>query len=166
MTNTIIKQSYPSYFPTIFSNEISELINNVEKYFKQSIKTVFPYPMDIIKVFDKKTGKICKLIFNTALAGVNKSDINVKLKNKKFLTIDINPLSTEENNDQILTDDESEYEFVVKGISYRNASVTFRIIPEIDIEKFKPVFKNGILTIELYVKDQISNDDIIIAELD
>lgn len=163
MENTLLnlpvnRQTCPSYFPTLFSQEISDWINDVERLFKQPIKNVFPYPMDIIKIFDKSTGKLKKLTFKVALAGLSKDDIKVQIKNKKFLTISVN-----KGDDEDSPDTEIE-EYVSKGISYRNSEVTFRIIQEIDMDQFKPIFKNGLLTIDLYIKE-IENSDIITADI-
>lgn len=159
VTNSLVnRQTCPSYFPTLFSQEISDWINDVERLFKQPIKNVFPYPMDIIKIFDKSSGKLKKLTFKVALAGLSKEDIKVQIKNKKFLTISVN-----RGDEQDICESEIE-EYVSKGISYRDSEVTFRIIQEIDIDQFKPEFKNGLLTIDLYMKENESSD-IITAEI-
>lgn len=159
VTNSLVnRQTCPSYFPTLFSQDISDWINDVERLFKQPIKNVFPYPMDIIKVFDKESGKLKKLTFKVALAGLDKNDIKVQIKNKKFLTISVNKLTDDQNLENELE------EYVSKGISYRDSEVTFRIIQEIDMDQFKPVFKNGLLTIDLYMKEA-ENFDIVTAEI-
>lgn len=153
------RQVCPTYFPTIFSQEISNWITEVERLFKQPIKNVFPYPMDIIKMFNKETGKLRNLRFQIALAGIVKEGINVRLKDHKFLTISVT------HPDEV-TNDEVTEEYVNKGISYRDAEITFRIFQDIDLDKFKPVFKNGILTIDLYVKEPEKSSDIIDAKID
>lgn len=159
VTNSLVnRQTCPSYFPTLFSQDISDWINDVERLFKQPIKNVFPYPMDIIKVFDKESGKLKKLTFKVALAGLDKNDIKVQIKNKKFLTISVNKLT-----DSQMIENELE-EYVSKGISYRDSEVTFRIIQEIDMDQFKPIFKNGLLTIDLFIKE-IENSDVVTAEI-
>ena len=68
----IYRQTCPSFFPTIFSEDISNWINEAERLFKQPIKYVFPYPMDIKKIVDKETGKLKSLSFQIALAGLEK----------------------------------------------------------------------------------------------
>lgn len=156
---TVTRQTCPSYFPTIFYQPISDWINDVERLFKQPIKNVFPYPMDIVKIFDKTTGKLKKLTFKVALAGLSKDEIKVQIKNKKFLTISVNKA-----DEQDAAESEVE-EYVSKGISYRDSEVTFRIIQEIDMDQFKPVFKNGLLTIDLYMKKESENSDIITADI-
>lgn len=160
VTNDLVnRQTCPSYFPTLFSQEISDWINDVERLFKQPIKNVFPYPMDIIKVFNKETGKLKKLVFKVALAGLSKDDIKVQIKNKKFLSISVN-----KKDEQVSSELEVE-EYVSKGISYRDSEVTFRIIQEIDMNQFKSEFKNGLLTIDLYMKESENYDDVITADI-
>lgn len=157
--NLSYPQTCPTYFPTLFSQSISDWINDVERLFKQPIKNVFPYPMDIIKVFNKDTGKLKKLIFKVALAGLSKDEIKVQIKNKKFLTISVNKTNEQENSNAEVE------EYVNKGISYRDSEVTFRIIQEIDMDQFKPIFKNGLLTIDLYMKEAENYNDIITADI-
>ena len=154
----IYRQTCPSYFPTIFSPEISNWIDEVEKLFKQPIKNVFPYPMDIIKIFDKTSGKLKSLKFQIALAGLSREDLKVQLKDKKFLTISVNQGVRDVDNSII-------EEYVNKGISYRDSEITFRIFQEVDLDNFKPLFKNGLLTIELFVKEFEKTQDIIDAEI-
>ena len=154
----IYRQSCPAYFPTIFSQEISNWIDEVERLFKQPIKNVFPYPMDIIKVFNKDTGKLKCLKFQIALAGLNKDELKVQLKDKKYLTISVRQADSQ-------SDDSVIEEYVNKGISYRDSEITFRIFQDVDLDKFKPLFRNGLLTIELFVKESIEEPDIINAEI-
>lgn len=156
----LIRQNCPSYFPTIFSQDISNWIDEVERLFKQPIKNVFPYPMDIIKIFDKETGRIKKLSFKIALAGLSKEEIKVQIKNKKFLSISVDPI------EKLEEDDGNCQEYVSKGISYRDSEITFRIFQEIDLDKFKPVFINGLLIIDLYMKEAEQSTDIITASID
>lgn len=152
------RQNYPSYFPTVWSKEISNWIDEVERMFKQPIKNVFPYPMDIIKVFDKENGRLRNLSFQVALAGISKDEIKVQLKNRKFLTISVQKNEQDEDESTIS-------EYVNKGISYRNSEVTFRIFQDVDLDKFKPIYKNGLLKIDLYIKEVDRNLDIIDAEI-
>ena len=55
--------------------------------------------------------------------------------------------------------------YVNKGISYRDSEITFRIFQEVDLDNFKPLFKNGLLTIELFVKEFEKDQYIIDAEI-
>lgn len=163
MNEIITKQLFPSYFPTVTSDSLQKWISEVEQLFKQPIKTVFPYPIDVKKVYSNKTGKLTKLVFDIALAGLSKDYIKVQLKQSSYLTIKIerpHDLEIKKNPDE-----EIEYVYSSKALSYRDGEVTFRIFNDIDIDKFKPTFQNGLLEIELYLKDKSKEDDVVIADI-
>jgi HSP20 family molecular chaperone IbpA len=157
----ILKNVYPSYFPTVANDNIQKWISDVEQMFKQPIKQVFPYPIDIKRVYSKSTGNFIKLEFEIALAGVEKDEIKVQLKKNKFLTIKI-----ERDAIGIDEDEDVEYIYSSKALTNKNGEITFKIFTEVDTEKFKPSFKNGILKIELYSKEQTNDDDVIEANID
>ena len=162
--NEITRQLFPSYFPTVTNDSLQKWISSVEQLFKQPIKEVFPYPIDVKKVYSNKTGKLIKLVFDVALAGLSKDYIKVQLKKGKYLTIKIakpeNAAETAETN----ADEEIEYVYSSRALAYREGEVTFRIFNDIDIDKFKPTFENGLLEIELYLKEQIKDEDVVTAE--
>ena len=158
--NTIVKNAFPSYFPTVTNDNIQRWISDVEQLFKQPIKQVFPYPIDIKRVYSKSTGNFIKLVFEVALAGIEKDEIKVQLKKNKFLTIKI------ERNDVENTEEDVEYVYSSKALTNKNGEITIKIFNEIDVERFKPSFRNGILKIELYMKEQVKDDEVIDAVID
>lgn len=163
--NDIIKDFFPTYFPTVSSAPIQKMLTDVEQLFKQPIKQVFPYPIDVKKVYSTSTGKLIKLVFDVALAGVDKSSINVQLKKGKYLMIKIEqPEDVSTTN----TDEEIEYVYSSKALTHRNGEVTFKLFNDIDIDKFKQgvSFKNGLLRIELFIKEQIKDEDVINANIE
>ena len=162
MLEKMYRQTYPTYFPAIVSQQISDWISDVERLFKQPVKNVFPYPMDVKKVIDKETGRLKKLSFQIALAGIEKENIKVQLKNKKYLTISVQKPDEEAASEN----DVEEYEYVNKGISYRDSEISFRIFQDIDLDKFKPSYKDGLLTIDLYVKYPEKDADVIDATIE
>ena len=165
ITNDLVNRQYfPTYFPTVTSDSLQKWLADVEQLFKQPIKEVFPYPIDVKKVFSSKTGKLIKLVFDVALAGLTKDYIKVQLKKGKFLTIKIE--KPEVQTDEKESDEEIEYVVLSKALSYRDGEITFRIFNEIDTEKFNPTFKNGLLEIELYIKEQAKDDDVITASIE
>lgn len=169
MNDLISRQLFPSYFPTVTSDSLQKWINGVEQLFKQPIKEVFPYPIDVKKVFSSKTGKLIKLVFDVALAGLSKEYIKVQLKKGKYLTIKIEKPETpvEKAEDKDPENDEAvEYIYSSKALSFRDGEITFRIFNDVDVDRFKPTFVNGLLNIELYVKEQIKDEDVVTAELD
>ena len=164
MNDLIRRQLFPTYFPTVTSDSLQKWLTDVEQLFKQPIKEVFPYPIDVKKVFSNKTGKLIKLVFDVALAGMTKDCIKVQLKKGKFLTIKIE--KPEQPAEQQESDEEVEYVVLSKALSHRDGEITFRIFNEIDVDKFNPTFKNGLLEIELYVKEPSKDDDVITASID
>ena len=111
--NEILKHFGPVVFPTITSESIQRLMNDVEQSFKQPIKQVFPYPIDIIKYYSNEAKKIVRVKFQVALAGISKDEIKVQLKKGKILTISI----TKTNSNEDLSDDIEEI-YVSKSISF------------------------------------------------
>ena len=124
----LIRSAQPSYFPNFWSNKLANWIDEVERMFKEPIKNVFPYPMNIIKTFDKETKNLRSLSFQIALAGVSKDCIKVQLKKGKILTISVNP-----TNEAI----DEDTEVVVNGICNRTAEVSFKIFFEVDVKNKK-----------------------------
>ena len=154
----LIRSAQPSYFPNFWSTKLANWIDEVERMFKEPIKNVFPYPMNIIKTYDEKTKNLKSLSFYVALAGIRKEDIKVQLKKGKILTISVNPFGG------AIADEDKNSEVVVNGICNREAEISFKIFFEVDIEKFKPVFKDGLLSIELFVKEAAADNDVLTAE--
>lgn len=163
MNDLISKHLFPTYFPTVTSDSLQKWISGVEQLFKQPIKEVFSYPIDVKKVYSNKTGKLIKLVFDVALAGLSKDCIKVQLKKGKYLTIKIEKPAEEE---PVESDEEIEYVYSSKALSYKEGEITFRLFNDIDLDKFKPTFVNGLLEIELYIKEQIKDEDVVTANID
>lgn len=165
----IIKQLWPEYFPAVASEEIQRFIQDLEKLFKQPIKNVFPYPLDVKKVYNAKTGKLVKLVYDVALAGIPKENIKVQLKQGKYLTIKIaEPEKTEKEKENTKNENGEVEEYIItsRALSHKNGEITFRIFCDVDTTKFKPTFINGLLEIELYMKEQNKESDVITAVID
>lgn len=162
----LMRPVFPTYFPTVTSDSLQKWLDGVEQLFKQPIKDVFPYPIDVKKVFSNKTGKLIKLVFDVALAGLTKDDIKVQLKKGKYLTIKVERLAEVPKDTGEENEEEVEYVISSKALSYRDGEITFRIFNDVDLDKFKPRFENGLLEIELYTKEQAKDDDVITADID
>jgi HSP20 family molecular chaperone IbpA len=157
--NELLRQFGPVVFPTIANETIQRLMNDVEQSFKQPIKQVFPYPIDIIKYYSNEAKKIVKLRFDVALAGISKDDIKVQLKKGKILSISIergNPDEIDDGLDEI---------YVSKSISYRDGEISFKLYSDVDLERFKPIFKDGLLTIDVYFKEIVKDEEVIDIEI-
>jgi HSP20 family molecular chaperone IbpA len=157
--NEILRQFGPVVFPTIANETIQRLMNDVEQSFKQPIKQVFPYPIDIIKYYSNEAKKIVKLRFDVALAGISKDEIKVQLKKGKILSISIERGNHDEINDGL---DEI---YVSKSISYRDGEISFKLYSDVDLERFKPIFKDGLLTIDVYFKEIVKDEEVIDIEI-
>lgn len=138
-----IYEQYPSIFPPMsgmfdqFLNQLNSSIFN-----KPMLKRIFPYPVNIYNIKDKKTKTNLSTIIEVALAGFTKSEISVKAIPGKSLTIDLSPKTENESDDL-------EYKYLMNGISKRKASITWSLSNKVDLTNFKPRFSNGILTISL-----------------
>jgi HSP20 family molecular chaperone IbpA len=156
----ILKGFLPTVFPVRTTQAVQSLFDELEKSFKQPIKQSFPYPIDIIKYVNPTTKKLHKLVFSIALAGIYKDEIKVQLKKGKFLSIAVNPLDRSEDCEGC------ESEYISKLIAYRSGEISFRLFNEIDMDRFKPTFANGLLTIEIYVKEKEDEDDVLNITID
>lgn len=157
--NELLRQFGPVVFPTIANETIQRLMNDVEQSFKQPIKQVFPYPIDIIKYYSNEAKKIVKLRFDVALAGISKDEIKVQLKKGKILSISI-----ERGNPDAINDGLDEI-YVSKSISYRDGEISFKLYSDVDLERFKPIFKDGLLTIDVYFKEIVKDEEVIDIEI-
>jgi HSP20 family molecular chaperone IbpA len=158
----ILKGFLPSVFPVRTTNAVQSLFEELERSFKQPIKQSFPYPIDIIRYTDQTTKKLHKLVFSIALAGISKDEIKVQLKKGKFLSICVEPV--DKMNDTSLAEMEEVY--ISKSIAYRSGEISFRLFNEIDMDRFKPSFHDGLLTIEIYVKEKNDDEDIVDIEIE
>ena len=158
--NEILKHFSPIVFPTATSEVLQKMISDMEQSFKQPIKQVFPYPIDIIKYYSNENKKIVRLTFKVALAGTPKEAIKVQLKKNRVLVISVN----HPDNETDISDDIEEI-YVNKSISYRDGEISFKLFSDVDLENFKPEYKDGLLTINVYFKDICKEDDIIDFEI-
>lgn len=160
----MIEELFPTYFPTVASEPIRRLMGDVEQMFKAPVKQVFPYPLDIKKIYSVNSGKLLKIVFEVALAGVAKEAIDVQLKKEKYLTIKVN--QTEEPK-PVNSDEEVETVYSTKTLTHKNGEVTFKLFTDVDVDKFRQngvVFKDGLLKVEINVKDPDDSADVIKAE--
>lgn len=179
-TSSLIRDFFPTYFPTVFPTDaLCKWAEEADQLFKQPIKNAFPYPIEVKRVYSAATGKLKRLTFEVALAGLSEKDIKVQLKQNKWFTIKIeheeaskaaqDAQADGENEVDIVEDDTvDEVVYSTKSIARRDAEITFKLLTEIDIDKFKNgvQFKNGLLTVELYPKEQAAEDpDVIDAPI-
>jgi HSP20 family molecular chaperone IbpA len=150
-----IFQNYPSIFPPIsgmFEDFLNQLNSSV--FSKPMLKKVFPYPVNIYNIIDKKTKLNKSTIIEIALAGFTKKEISVKAIPGKSLSIELTPV-----NDS--AEELESKKFLMNGISKRKASITWSLSNKVDFTNFKPKFSNGILIIELPLISESAEDEII-----
>ena len=157
--NNFFENYYPSIFPPI-SGMFEEFLNqlNPSIYNKPMLKKVFPYPINVYNIIDKKTNLNKETVIEIALAGFTKEEISVKAIPGKSLTIELTPC------DAGTTEDE-DIKFLMNGISRRRASITWTLSNKVDLTNFKPKFTNGILTIKLPIISKIEENNEIIGEI-
>ena len=168
--NDLIRDFFPSYIPNVLPTEsLLKWADEAERLFKQPIKQIFPYPIEVKKVYSSTTGKLIKMIFEVALAGISEKNIKVQLKKNKFITIKVDPDAEDtEATDNASKDEDVDIVYSSRSIARRDGEITFKLFNDVDIEKFKSgvKFKNGLLTIELYPQDQtIKDEDVIDADI-
>lgn len=164
--NDLIRDFFPAYVPNILpTDSILKWADEAERLFKQPIKQLFPYPIEVKKIYNSKTGKLVKMVFEVALAGISEKDIKVQLKKNKYISIQVLPAEAETENTE---GEDVDVVYSSRSIARRDGEITFKLFNDVDIEKFKNgvKFKNGLLTIELYPQDQtIKDEDVIEADI-
>ena len=152
---------FPNVFPTAVSG-ISELFDEMDNMFSSPFtKKLFPYPVNMYNVVDKKTNKIISTIIEVALAGFDKSEICVKAVKGKYLTLTLTP-----NKDSQEETDNTFVRQVFRGIAKRRAEFTWEVSPNVDFSSFKPTFINGILKIVLPIVKEPEEEQEIIGNIE
>ncbi len=86
------------------------------------------------------------LLFEIALAGFKRSEINIKIVSGKIKVSAIKPININEYG-RIFKDEHI-------GISYRDFNATYIIHPSYDVTSVKSDYKNGLLTLRISLKDE------------
>lgn len=167
--NDLIRDFFPTYFPNVLPTEsLLKWADEAERLFKQPIKQAFPYPIEVKRIYSSTTGKLIKMVFEVALAGISQENIKVQLKKDKFITIKVLPETEIPEESEDAKSENVDVVYSSRSIARRDGEITFKLFNDVDIEKFKNgvKFKNGLLTIELYPQDQtIKDEDVIEAEI-
>lgn len=141
--------------PALFNdNWFNSFFKDVDKAFEAP---GVHYPYNILVHRSKDTNLPFEYEIQVALAGLNKDDIKVQVKENK-LVISINPAQT------LGPEDVPEDHFVTylrNGISYRKATLEFSLAKEVEIHNISSKFKEGLLKVYIPLTKQ-NNSDIII----
>jgi len=155
--NGFFEYPFPAIFPGTPISSFQDLINEIESVFSNScVKKSFPYPIDIIVKYNKKTDIPEQYLINVALAGFSKEEVKVKLIQNKALKVDLIPL-----NDVDYSDEKYEYyaKYLSHGIAKRAASYTWSLTPRIDAKNMLVQFIDGVLSIALpIISEQKDNE--------
>jgi HSP20 family molecular chaperone IbpA len=159
-----MNKNYLETFPIIMPEMISGMFDIFEQFNnsifnKATIKKFFPYPINIYNIIDTKQNKNLTTVIEIALAGFNKDEISVKAIKGKSLTVKLTPHNEEIYKEGVIRKN------LTYGIAKREASITWSLNAKVDLEKFKTIYKNGILTIYLPLKEEKINEEEIVSNI-
>ena len=137
--NTMIDNLFA---PTsMFEKAFDDMFNN--EFFKPTrwAKESSIYPMNVVNV--KKDGKTVAKRLEYALAGFEKNEIKLSLKND-ILTIEAEHKQEADENET------TEY----NGISYKKMTLSYSLMDNADQDKITSKFNNGLLSITIPLKKE------------
>ena len=136
---------FPVITKYLFDNLMTETFNN------DMLKMKSSYPMNIIECMETK-GNVEKVIgyrFEYALAGFNKDEIEIQVKDNILnIHVEKKERDYQEGNSQ---------NYLRQGISYKEFNVSYKLMDGVDKEKIKVSYENGILYINLPLKQEEVN---------
>ncbi|MGM0496553.1 MAG: Hsp20/alpha crystallin family protein [Bacteroidota bacterium] len=123
-------------------NSNSDLFNRFFNEEKHDCNQFFAVPP--ANIVESKEG----YSINIAAPGFEKSDFNIEL-NENLLTISLK--KEDQNNDQ----KEDQNKFVMREFNFNKFSRSFKISDKIDKEKIEAAYHNGVLEINLPLKEEV-----------
>jgi HSP20 family protein len=134
--------------PALFNDRwLDGLFDNMDKAFDVP-NSHYPYN---VKYYANNDGEVYKYEIETALAGIGKDNIKVKVKDG-YLTIDVEAEKVEEKE---------HIKYVRKGISKRKATMSFHLAENVDVKNISSDYRDGLLKVSVPVKQpEIYNVDI------
>jgi len=125
--------------PALFNDSwFKSIFGDLEKAFEIP-NAVYPYN---VKAITNEEGEPSSYIVEVALAGVGKNNINVKVQDNK-LNINVEKDETKEDSDA---------DYVRKGISRRKGSLTFTLNENTDAPRISSTYVDGLLQVTVPVK--------------
>lgn len=147
MTNLFINRKFPMMSNTSVFDEI------MEEFFKSPTSIIgkekSSYPMNITKKV--KDGEVISYQLTYALAGFAKEDIKITIKDD---VLKIEAKHDSKTTDETENDDEPIVETVYHGISYKNMSMSFKLMNNVDKENITSKYENGLLEIIVPAKKE------------
>ena len=145
MTTKLIQSNRPFGAQVSGFNQLPALFNDnwFNSFFKDVDKAFeapgVHYPYNIIVHKSKDTNEPLEYEIQVALAGLNKNDIKIQVKENKLI-ISINPQEETVSDDHFIS-------YLRNGISYRKATLEFSLAKEVDASSINSKFKEGLLKV-------------------
>lgn len=137
--------------PALFNdNWFNSFFKDVDKAFEAP---GVHYPYNIIAHRSKETNEPFEYEIQIALAGLNRNDIKIQVKENKLI-IGINPQEEKTPDDHFVS-------YLRNGISYRKATLEFSLAKEVDATSIHSKFKEGLLKVYVPLIKQKPTDIII-----
>lgn len=136
---------FPVITKYLFDNLMTETFNN------DMLKMKSGYPMNIVECVEMKDNaeKVTGYRLEYALAGFNKNEIEIKVKDNILnIHVEKKERNYQEGNSQ---------NYLRQGISYKEFDVSYKLMDGVDKEKIKVSYENGILYINLPLKQEEVN---------
>lgn len=151
MNNLVKKQFFPMMSnASLFDEFFNDFFSNPNYLIGKEKSS---YPMNINRVVDEN-GVVKAYHLEYALAGFKKDEIKVTISN------DILTVKAEHNTEE--TSEETERETVYRGISYRNLSMSYKLMDNVDKKNITSKFENGLLEINIpAIIEEEKKDDCI-----
>ena len=151
MNNLVKKQLFPMMSnASLFDEFFNDFFSNPNYLIGKEKSS---YPMNINRVVDEN-GVVKAYHLEYALAGFKKDEIKVTISN------DILTVKAEHNTEE--TSEETERETVYRGISYRNLSMSYKLMNNVDKKNITSKFENGLLEINIpAIIEEEKKDDCI-----
>lgn len=122
-------------FPALFNeNWLKGILNEFDNAFDVP-DAVYPY--NVVAVMDKNGSEIKAYEIEVALAGIDKENIAVKVRDKS-LQIEIQPKNDPHKGYQT---------FLRKGISQRRGKISFQLSEKVSLETITSSYKDGLLRV-------------------
>ena len=151
MNNLVKKQFFPMMSnASLFDEFFNDFFSNPNYLIGKEKSS---YPMNINRVVDEN-GVVKAYHLEYALAGFKKDEIKITISN------DILTVKAEHNTEE--TSEETERETVYRGISYRNLSMSYKLMDNVDKKNITSKFENGLLEINIPARiEEEKKDDCI-----
>lgn len=137
------RAGFPVITKYLFDSMMSDSWNN------DMLKMKSSYPMNIVECMETKgnVDKVNSYRLEYALAGFKKDEIEIKVK-ENILNVHVEKKTTVSDNFE---------NYLRQGISYKDFDISYKLMDGIDKEHIKVKFEDGVLSINLPLKQEEVN---------